>query len=225
MTISATDTTVRNLTVENAYDEAAHGPSQALAVRSIADRVVFDGTRFLGNQDTYLADTTGRDATARTYLKNCYIEGDVDFIYGRGTAVFDGCTLHSVDRGSDTNNGFVVAPSTKNSNPYGFLIVNSTLTSDAAPGTVSLGRPWFASSDPDAHPMAVIRDSVLGSHIAVQGWADMSGHKWSDGRFAEYNNRGPGAYINGFHPQLSDQDAAKFTTDAFLGDWTPAGRG
>ena len=225
MTISATDTTVRNLTVENAYDEAANGNSQALAVRSVADRVVFDGTRFLGNQDTYLADTAGRDATARTYLKDCYIEGDVDFLYGRGTAVFDGCTIHSVDRGSDTNNGYIVAPSTKNSNPYGFLITNSTLTSDAAPGTVSLGRPWFASSDPDAHPMAVIRDSVLGNHIAVQGWADMGGHAWTEGRFAEYRNTGPGAFINEFHPQLSDADAARFTKEAFLGGWTPEGRG
>ena len=224
MTISAAGTLVRNLTVENSYDEAVNGPSQALAVRTVGDKVTFDGTRFLGNQDTYLADTAGRDATARTYLKDCYIEGDVDFIYGRGTAVLDGCTIHSLDRGSSTNNGYIVAPSTKNSNPYGVLIVNSNLTSDAAPGTVSLGRPWFASSDPDAHPMAVIRDSVLGSHIAVRGWADMGGHSWTEGRFAEYNNSGPGAYVNEFHPQLSDQDAATFTMEAFLGDWTPAKR-
>ena len=225
LTVAATGTTVKNLTVENAYDEAANGGSQALAVRSVADKVTFEGTRFLGNQDTYLADTTGRDATARTYLKDCYIEGDVDFLYGRGTAVFDGCTIHSVDRGSNTNNGYIVAPSTKNSNPYGFLIINSTLTSDAAAGTVSLGRPWFASSDPDAHPMAVIRDSVLGAHIAEQGWADMGGHAWNEGRFAEYNNTGPGAFVNEFHPQLSPDEATRFTTEAFLGDWTPAGRG
>ncbi|MCU1567407.1 MAG: Pectinesterase [Pseudarthrobacter sp.] len=225
LNVLAEGTTIRNLTVENAYDEAANGGSQALAVRTVADRVTFDGTRFLGNQDTYLADTTGRDATARTYLRNCYIEGDVDFIYGRGTAVLDGCTIHSLNRGSDTNNGYIVAPSTKNSNPYGILIVNSTLTSNAATGTVSLGRPWFASSDPDAHPMAVIRDSVLGSHIAVRGWADMSGHAWTEGRFGEFNNTGPGAYINEFHPQLSPEEAAKFTVETFLGDWTPAGRG
>lgn len=225
LNVLAEGTTVRNLTVENAYDEAANGGSQALAVRSVGDKVTFDGTRFLGNQDTYLADTTGRDATARTYLKNCYIEGDVDFIYGRGTAVLDGCTIHSLDRGSATNNGYVVAPSTKNSNPYGILIVDSKLTSDAAPGTVSLGRPWFASSDPDAHPMAVIRDSVLGSHIAVRGWADMSGHSWAEGRFAAYNNSGPGAHINEFHPQLTPDEAAKFTRETFLGDWTPAERG
>ncbi|WP_426227422.1 pectinesterase family protein [Pseudarthrobacter sp. DSP2-3-2b1] len=225
LNVLAEGTTVRNLTVENAYDEAANGGSQALAVRTVADKVTFDGTRFLGNQDTYLADTTGRDATARTYLKDCYIEGDVDFIYGRGTAVLDGCTIHSLDRGSATNNGYIVAPSTKNSNPYGILITNSTLTSDAAPGTVSLGRPWFASSDPAAHPMAVIRDSVLGNHIAVQGWADMSGHAWTEGRFAEFNNTGPGAYVNEFHPQLSPAEALTFTKEAFLGDWTPEGRG
>jgi pectinesterase len=73
--------------------------------------------------------------------------------------------------------------------------------------------------------MAVIRDSVLGSHIAVRGWADMSGHAWTEGRFAEFNNKGPGAYVNEFHPQLSQEEAAKFTVETFLGDWTPAGRG
>ncbi|WP_258804591.1 hypothetical protein [Pseudarthrobacter sp. NS4] len=73
--------------------------------------------------------------------------------------------------------------------------------------------------------MAVIRDSVLGSHIAVRGWADMSGHSWTEGRFAEFNNSGPGAYVNEFHPQLSPEEAARFTRETFLGDWTPNGRG
>ena len=215
--------TVRDITVENAYDEAANGGSQALAVRSVGDRVQFLGTRFLGNQDTFMADTAGRDATARTYLKGCYVEGDVDFIYGRGTAVFDKCTIHSLTRGSDTNNGYIGAPSTKNSNPYGILIANSSLTSDAPAGTVSLGRPWFASSDPDAHPQMVVRDSWLGAHIAVQGWADMSGHVWSEGRFAEFRNEGPGAQDNLFHPQLTKQDSKKFTIKDYLGNWRPRG--
>ncbi|WP_458112775.1 pectinesterase family protein [Arthrobacter sp. R1-13] len=221
MTVAADNTTVTNLTVENTYDEAANGSSQALAVRSVGDKVTFENARFLGNQDTYLADTTGRDARARTYLKNCYIEGDVDFIYGRGTAVLDGCTVHSLDRGSATNNGYIVAPSTKNSNPYGLLIINSRLTGDAAPGTVSLGRPWFASSDPDAHPQAVIRDSWLGAHIAEQGWADMSGHSWTEGRFGEHSNSGPGAWLNAFHPQLDVAGVQQFTIANYLGDWTP----
>jgi pectinesterase len=73
--------------------------------------------------------------------------------------------------------------------------------------------------------MAVIRDSTLGSHIAVQGWSDMSGHSWTEGRFVEYNNNGPGAYLNEFHPQLTPEDALNFTKEKFLGDWTPAGRG
>jgi pectate lyase len=224
MTVAADNTTVRNLTVENAYDEAANGSSQALAVRSVGDKVTFENTRFLGNQDTYLADTVNRDASARTYLKNCYIEGDVDFIYGRGTAVLEGCTIHSLSRGSSTNNGYIVAPSTKNSNPYGLLIINSRLTSDAAPGTVSLGRPWFASSDPDALPQAVIRDSWLGGHIAEQGWADMSGHSWTEGRFGEHNNSGPGAWLNEFHPQLDAAGVLQFTVENYLGDWTPEAR-
>lgn len=225
VTVAADNTTVKNLTVENAYDEAANGSSQALAVRSVGDKVTFENTRFLGNQDTYLADTANRDADARTYLKNCYIEGDVDFIYGRGTAVLDGCTIHSLNRGSATNNGYIVAPNTKNTNPYGLLIINSKLTSDAAPGTVSLGRPWFGSADPaGALPQAVIRDSWLGAHIAEQGWADMGGHSWTEGRFGEHNNSGPGAWLNAFHPQLDAAGALQFTIENYLGDWAPEAR-
>jgi pectinesterase len=53
----------------------------------------------------------------------------------------------------------------------------------------------------------------------------MSGHSWTEGRFAEHNNSGPGAHVNEFHPQLTPEEANKFTKEAFLGDWTPAGRG
>ncbi|MGW0201809.1 pectinesterase family protein [Nonomuraea sp. NPDC003201] len=45
-TVSAPDFTARNLTFENAYDEAAHGYSQAVAVRTTGDRQVYDNVRF-----------------------------------------------------------------------------------------------------------------------------------------------------------------------------------
>jgi len=143
-TIEAPDFTARNLTFENAYDEAAHGDSQAVAVRTTGDRQVYDNVRFLGNQDTLYANTPSATTVARQYFHNCYVEGDVDFIFGRATAVFDRCVIKALSRGSSDNNGYVTAASTEITNPYGFLIYRSHLTSNAPARTFHLGRPWPA---------------------------------------------------------------------------------
>ncbi|MFD2354420.1 pectinesterase family protein [Nonomuraea ferruginea] len=137
--ISAPDFTARDLTFENSYDEAANGPSQAVAVRTTGDRQVYDNVRFIGNQDTLYANTESAGATARQYFHDCYVEGDVDFIFGRATAVFDRCVIKALDRGDAANNGYVTAASTEVANPYGFLIHRSHLVSDAPAGTYHLG--------------------------------------------------------------------------------------
>ncbi len=222
-TVLGANTTVRDLTVANTYDESVT-PSQALAVRTVGDRAVFERTRFLGDQDTYKADSPNRDAVSRTYLRDCYIEGDVDFIYGRGTAVFDRCTIHSSDRGSPANNGWVTAASTSDDNPYGFLFVRCVFTSDAAPASVHLGRPWHPGGDARAIGQVVIRQSVLGAHIKAAPWTEMGGFPWQEARFAEYRNTGPGAAVNADRPQLDPAGAAAYTRETYLAgadDWRP----
>ncbi|SEG98026.1 pectinesterase [Nonomuraea solani] len=206
--------TVEDITLENSYDESV-APSQALAVRTVGDRIAFEGTRFLGDQDTFKADTPNRDVVSRTYLRDCYIEGDVDFVYGRGTAVLDGCVLKS------TGAGYVTAASTSDSNRYGFLIVNSRLESELADKTVHLGRPWHPGNDPKAIAQVVIRDSWLGPHIKDDAWTDMGGFSWRDARLAEYRNTGPGAAVTADRPQLTDDQAADHTIDRYLGGWRP----
>jgi pectinesterase len=92
-TLHGTGVTVGALTIENAYDESVT-PSPAVAVRAAGGRTVFDGTRLLGDQGTVRVDS------GRTYLRDCYIEGDVDIAPGRGTAVLDDCTVHSTEPGA-----------------------------------------------------------------------------------------------------------------------------
>ena len=226
-TVLGANTTVRDLTVANTYDESVT-PSQALAVRTVGDRAVFEHTRFLGDQDTYKADSPNRDTVSRTYLRDCYIEGDVDFIYGRGTAVFDHCTIHSSDRGTPANNGWATAASTSDDNPYGFLFVRCAFTSDAAPASVHLGRPWHPGGDVRAIGQVLIRESVLGAHIMAVPWTEMGGFPWQEARFAEYHNTGPGATINADRPQLDRPAAAAYTRETYLtgsDDWRPWQRG
>jgi pectate lyase len=217
------DITVRNLTLENSYDETVT-PSQALAVRTVGDRAVFDHTRFVADQDTFKADSPNRDVFNRTYLHDCYVEGDVDFIYGRGTAVFDGCEIFSGDRGTPANNGYITAASTSDDNPYGFLFTHSRFTSDAADKSVHLGRPWHPGGDVRAIAQTVIRDSVLGAHVMDAPWTDFSGFSWKDARYFEFRNTGPGATVNEDRPQLDPASAGSFTREKYLAgsdNWQP----
>jgi len=228
VTLDGADFTARNLTFANTFDEAAHPEitnRQAVAVLTRADRLVFDRVRFLGNQDTLYVNSTAADVVARASFRDCYVEGDVDFVFGRATAVFEGCEIHSLTRGSTTTNGYVTAPSTSIANPYGFLFTRCRFTSDAPAGTVFLGRPWHPSNDPNAIGQVLVRDSWIGAHVGATAWSDFSGGwSWRDARFAEHANRGPGALPSADRPQLTPQEAKDLTVRAYLtgtDGWSP----
>ncbi|MDI6097433.1 pectinesterase family protein [Actinoplanes sp. NEAU-A12] len=215
-----------NLTFANLFDEAAHPEitnRQAVAVLTRADRIVFDRVRFLANQDTLYVNSSAAGVVARVYLRDCYVEGDVDFIFGRATAVFDRCRIHSLNRGSAPN-GYVTAPSTDITNPHGLLFDHCRFTSDAPAGTVFLGRPWHPSQDPNAIGQTIIRRSWIGAHIPDAAWTAFGAWPWEDARFAEYRNSGPGALVSANRPQLTDSEARAHTIAAFLrgaDGWSP----
>ncbi|WP_432535058.1 pectinesterase family protein [Kineococcus arenarius] len=225
--IKANDVTAKNLTIENSYVETGTGSEQAVALKTTGDRLVFDNVRLLGDQDTLYADSPKAGALARSYYVNSYVEGDVDFVFGRGTVVFDRSTLHASTRGSSSNNGYLTAASTDESLTYGYLITDSTVTSDAPDGTFHLGRPWQPSGDVNAVAQVVIRDTELPAAIKSSPWTDMSTtFSWRDARFAEYRNTGAGATVSTDRPQLSDLDAAKYTKFTYLAGtdgWNPTG--
>ncbi|WP_022918930.1 pectinesterase family protein [Ruania albidiflava] len=221
LSLLADDITLADLTVENAYDEEESGPSQALALRTAGDRIVLDDVRLLGNQDTYLVDSSD-DAASRVYLRDSFVAGDVDFIYGPGTLVAEGSEIHSLDRQAEVN-GYVTAAATPKDSA-GFLFLDCRFTSEAEAGTVYLGRPWHPSSAPDTDPAVVVRDSWLGAHIATPAWTDMSGWPWEDAEFYEYANTGPGAESGEGRPQLSEEEAEQVTREAYLAGsdgWAP----
>jgi pectinesterase len=170
----------KNLTISNDTNEAAvTGSLQAVALLTQGDKLVFENVRLLGNQDTLLAKTAAVTTVARSYFKGCYIEGDTDFICGRGTMVFDGCEIKYLT--SRKTGGNVIAPSTDARNGYGILIINGTFTAEAgtAAGSIRLGRAWDESQvDVPTYTanvltgiypngQAVIRDSMLGAHIRI----------------------------------------------------------
>jgi len=227
--ISAGDVTARNLTFANDFDEAAHelNGEQALAVKTTGDRIVFEDTAFLGNQDTLMTDSPKLTTVSRVYIRDSYIEGDVDFVYGRATTVIERSVIRALSRGSATDNGYITAASTWKGNPYGFLITDSKVVSDAPAGTFHLGRPWHPGGEPDAVGQVLIRNTELPAAIKASPWTDMGGFSWQDARFAEYRNTGPGAAVTADRPQLSDAEAATHTVAHYLrgtDGWAPYAR-
>ncbi|MFJ6558634.1 pectinesterase family protein [Streptomyces sp. NPDC091412] len=229
-TVQADGFTAHRITFANDWLRADHpgvSGTQAVAVKVQGDRSAFWHCRFLGHQDTLYADTRTLSAFARQYYAHCRIEGDVDFVFGRATAVFEHCHFRALDRSdlAAAPYGFVFAPSTAAANPRGYLVTHGRVTSRAPDGGYKLARPWVPSSDTTARPMLTVRDTWLGPGIdAVAPYANMSDtYPWQDQRFAEYRNSGPGARIAdpAHRPQLTRAEARTANRDAYLGDWTP----
>jgi pectinesterase len=161
-----------NITFENSFGTG----SQAVAVLSEADRLVFKNCRFLGWQDTLYAKN------GRQYFENCYIEGHVDFIFGQAAAVFENCVIHS------KGDGYIAAPMRFAADePAGLVFINSKLTGENIKKGVYLGRPWRD------YGRTVFLDTDMGAHILPEGWHHWLPEREKTAYFAEYNSRGAGA--------------------------------
>ncbi len=157
---------------------------QAQAMRCQADKAVFLNCKFLGRQDTLMLP----NGNQRSYFKDCYIEGTVDFIYGDGTAVFEDCTINCPYGG-----GYVTAGSTPKETAYGLLFHHCTITREAtaegkaapADASYALGRPWGQDA------MVLFWDCKMDGHIKTghDRFADMGEkadlHKAEEARFFE----------------------------------------
>ncbi|GAB4063375.1 pectinesterase family protein [Uliginosibacterium sediminicola] len=201
----------KNISISNDYKEDTYSSSNQAAVALMAqgDQQIYENVRVLGNQDTLLSYTASATTVAHHYFLNSYVEGDTDFIFGRGTAVFNNVEIRYLT--ARKSNGAILAPSTAASNNYGFLIINSKLTqSGSASNSVYLGRAWDESvgslsnykngSSPNGQ--AVIRDTAISGHVILKApWGSStisrpycsSGCSYSANRFYEYNNSGAGS--------------------------------
>ncbi|WP_449340217.1 pectinesterase family protein [Streptomyces chartreusis] len=223
--VEADDFQARNLTFSNDFDEKANqnlSGHQAVALRTAADKVFLDGVIVDGDQDTLLLDTAAKDRLGRVYVVNSYVMGNVDFIFGRATAVVDRSVITLKKRWDGSSGGYVTAPSTA-ANRKGILIANSAVGGDVSASSFHLGRPWHAGGDATLDPQTTVRNTTLGAAVKSTPWTDMSGFSWKDDRFAEYRNTGAGSGpASTDRPQLTDAQAAAQEVADWLGDWTPA---
>ncbi|HWM26481.1 MAG TPA: pectinesterase family protein [Chthoniobacterales bacterium] len=193
------------ITFANTHWRGGGSGNQAIALSLNADRASFRNCRLIGKQDTlYLSG-------GRQYFEDCYIEGEVDYIFGDATAFFERCELHCVGKCT-----FITAASTPRDKPVGFVFSNCKITAKTPEkGITYLGRTWspFAS--------VTFLNTEMSEAIAPKGWDNWANaENEKTARFAEYKSKGPGAAVKERAPwsrQLNDQEAAALTKEKVLG--------
>jgi pectin methylesterase-like acyl-CoA thioesterase len=210
--VEASDFTLENLTLLNT---TAFGGSQAEAFRGNADRITLNRVNLLSFQDTIRLQGLG-------FVTNSYIQGDVDFTWGAGTAFWTHDELKSMHAGYVTQ-----IRNTQGRNGYVFL--GDTLT--RAPG-VADGSVYLARIDPTVYPFsqAVYIGTKMDSHIIGAGWllnnagcpAAASVQFWE---YGSQNLQGQPVDTSQRLPcsrQLTAAQAAQWSDPAFvLGGWVP----
>ena len=234
---AAPDVTVENLTVRNDAGDGSR-VGQAPAVYAAGDRGVWRNCRLEACQDTLfcgplmqkvLDDVAPRACDAevvpfvgdcpptrsRQYFRDCFIRGDVDFIFGPYRCWFEDCTLYMNARG-----GWYTAANTPEEQPFGLVFHRCRLTGECAPGLAHLGRPWrkyartlFLACDMDAC-------------VSPAGFTDWDEERRVTDRLGEWRTAGERADQSVRHPcqkRLSDDEARRVTVGAALSGWNPAG--
>ncbi len=197
-----------------------------------ADRVEFYKCSFISSQDTL---GTGKEgAGTHSYFKECFIEGNTDYICGDGDCVFDNCVLsfagYTGNPGVTSGKGGVITaaqsgvPATAKAgsvSQHGYLFWNCTITANENREVKSgfYGRPWR----PNATVTFVNTKLAHSNIIYDDGWQDMSGNKATAANFKEYNT----TLLDGTAVDLSKRKPTttgtfEKTIADYLGDWTPS---
>lgn len=221
-TVNATDFAAFNISFANSYGDG----TQAVAVLVNNDRAVFQNCRFLGNQDTLYVKGAG---TPKHYFKDCYVDGNVDFIFGSSIAVFDSSIVYAKTRTS-TSTSYITAANTPAGQLYGFVFRNAKLPNNTGGTTYFLGRPWQNSigASPFANNKTTFLNSILSEVVKPEGWTI-----WDAGTnttlidYSEYGSKFfAGNLINtaqrvAWSKQLTPTEANNYTNANMFGAWDP----
>ncbi len=151
VTVMGNDVSLEQLTIRNS---AGYSPEiqQAVVLAIYGDNTKIANCRLEGYQDTLFLGPLPIDLTERYkgflpdeelhsenrhhHFLHCTIQGNVDFIFGSSTALFEECDIIALMP------GYIVAPSTYASNPVGFVFSKSRIINKSDSDRVYLARPW-----------------------------------------------------------------------------------
>ncbi len=123
----------------------------------------------IGRYEGFLPDELRMGYRMRQVLRNCRIEGTVDFIFGCGETLFENCEIRSLVDARDV--GYVAAPAHEQAQEEGFVFRNCRFTCQegVTPGSIFLARPWRD------YGLCRFENCSYGSHIAPEGFDKWNG--------------------------------------------------
>lgn len=218
------NTTVVRAKGVDVTSKAATERAAAMCVET--DQAEFFDCSFLSSQDTLYTAGDKNGCQGRMYFKNCYIEGQTDYIFGSGSVVFDECTLNwkGYSETNKSNPGYVTAVRPADTTGCkGYLFRDCTVTANpdltVAPGF--WGRTWGADA------MATFLNTRLekAGLIADEGWKSMNG----DPKNANYHEFGTttldGAAVDTSKrvegTVMTEAEANAVTAESYFNGWTP----
>ena len=214
-----------NITFENS---AGFGDNvgQAIAVYAEGDTITIKHCKILGHQDTLCTGPLplnekqpggftgptidGERKLVHQLYEDCFICGEIDFIFGSATAYFKNCTLFALNR-NEPINSYYTAPSTYEGQAFGYVFDNCTFTGNCPPKSVALSRPWRI------HAKVVLLNCEYSDQIIDEGFTDWNKPESHETvYYAEYNGHGDGykpekraAYVH----QLDEAQAAFYNIE------------
>ena len=223
-----------DLTVQNdAGDGRVVG--QAMAVYAAGDCGVWRRCALIACQDTLFCGPTMPKVAAdalprkvpdgvqsagdcpppmnRQYFEDCFIQGDVDFIFGPYRCWFERCTLFMNALG-----GWYTAANTPEEARFGLVFHRCRLTGECPPGEAYLGRPWRP------YARTLFLRCEMDECVSPQGFADWEGGAPVTDRCGEYGTAGARADQSLRHPRqkrLTRKEAEAITPEEVFGGWLP----
>lgn len=211
--------TLKNLIIQNeALPSNIYG--QAVALHVDGDDFLCENCIISSAQDTLFTGPLPQDLCERytsfyppeklkglpskQIYRHCTIKGEVDFIFGCATALFEECTIVTIDA-NRTTPSFVCAPAHPEDLPFGYLFYHCKFKGKEK---AFLARPWRD------YGCAAFIECDLGDYILPEGY-----NKWNDtnrdqtARFYEYTiNKDISQRVAWSH-QLSSIEAKTYVED------------
>jgi pectin methylesterase-like acyl-CoA thioesterase len=209
--VNADDITIEHLTLRNLTPQ---GGSQAEALRIDGQHCVVRDADFYSYQDTLKLSGT-------VFVSNCYVEGDVDFIWGFGTCYFTNCEIKCLRRGG------YLTQIRNDADHYGDVFVDCRLTKGPGVSNCVLSR-IEVNRFPHSHVAYI--NCRMDDHIRPEGWMYTRGtNSPADLRFWEYRstdltgtNRVDVSRREDFSRQLTAAEAVRMRDPKVVFDgWSP----
>jgi len=172
--VDCNDLVIANLTLHNTTPQGGGQAESLILDQGVGTHAVVTHVDLKSFQDTL-------QINGPTYVSDCYIEGDVDFMWGTGPAYFENCQCHALRK-----NAYYTQIRNTAAN-HGFVYVNCTF--DGAAGVTG---NFLSRIDPGRFPASevVLLDCTLTEAVGDVAWRfdNFNGSATPNIHFWEFNS-------------------------------------